>query len=188
MADSLTDLMAKYPVPDPKPKGDKASPSVDSLMSKYPIPEEESHSLGDKSQAALEGYGNAMTVGTLPILQAAAQSSGLLYPDPNAKLNEELKAKGVKIDEPEYGNFKTELAQNMARNDMQAKEMPTQYYGGQLGGLAQGLVTAAPLGAKVATTAGKAILHKAQELGPGGLIKAGLGYLVAKHFLHGGHE
>ena len=187
MPESVDDLMSKYPLPGSKPKGDNAS-SVDDLMSKYPIGQADPHSLGDKAQAALEGYGNAVSVGTLPILQAAAQSSGLLYPDPNAKLNEELKAKGIKIDEPEYGNFKTELAQNLARNDRQAKEMPTQYYGGQLAGTAQGLVAAAPLGAKVISAAGKAALHKAQELGPSGLIKAGLGYLAAKHLLNGHGE
>lgn len=182
MAQSLDDLMSKYPLPDAK----ASSSSADDLMKKYPLPQE-THSLGEKAQAALEGYGNAASAGLLPILQAGAQSTGLMYPDPNAKLNEELRAKGVKIDEPAYGDFKTELGQNIARNEMQAKEMPTSYYGGQLVGAGQALVGSGAIAAKAIPAAVKVAADKAAEMGPKGLIKAGLGYLVAKHFLgHGG--
>jgi hypothetical protein len=129
------------------------------------------HSMGEKSQATLEGAGNAFSLGFLPQLQArgeqalnaASKWTGL---DPSQNTDQELMRNnpGLKIEQPQ-DNYDTALKYYQQRKAMQQQEMPDQYYGGQLA--AQGLMTtpgligAARTGIPMAWNAGKAALKYA---------------------------
>lgn len=111
-------------------------------------PKSQEHSLGTKSQAAIEGFGNAATFGYLPQLQAAV---GGLIPDPNREVDEKLRSQGITIQQPD-DTYVSRRDENIARQEGFAQDLPGYYHGGQAAGL---LATAPIMGA--------------------GLTKAGLG-------------
>lgn len=116
---------------------------------------------GIDPQAALEGFGQGVSMGYLPHLQAAAAQ---LVPDPNADLDAKLRAEGFDVQGAPTG-YLAERDANLARHESLKEESPGSYYGGQVGGL----VASAPAIAK--------LLPAAAE-GAGLLAKVGKGALA----------
>lgn len=115
-------------------------------------------------QASLGGFGQGALAGYLPQAQAAA---GGLIPDPNADVDAKLKGQGFSIQQPEdtYINRRDD---NIRRMEMEQKENPKSFLGGQLAGA----IATSPM-------AGKAIgaipgMAKLASLGKAGVDAAGV--------------
>jgi hypothetical protein len=121
--------------------------------------------------AALESFGNAVTLGYLPHIQAAVEQ---IIPDPNAALDADLRAKGINIEGAGHDYVESRDA-NLKRQALQREEHPYASAAGTVGGILSGgaLIGAAGLGVRGATTAAKigsaartgAILGAAQNPG-----------------------
>jgi hypothetical protein len=87
--------------------------------------------LGDQLQTQLESFGNTVTMGHLPHIQAIFEK--YLSPDAVAAVDEELRAKGFDVPERSYVQARDE---NIARQDAQAKRNPESAVTGALGAMA----------------------------------------------------
>lgn len=99
------------------------------------------HSMGEKANAGLQGLGNFVTGGLLPYAQAGFAAS---TQDPTYDIDKELRAKGYKIDQPEWNSFSNQLSGYQKDKQQIIDTMPEQYYGGELAGA--GLVAAGTSG------------------------------------------
>ena len=126
------------------------------------------------SMAALESYGNAATLGYLPHIQAATSK---LMPNPNAALDEKLRAQGFNVQNAEQ-SYVDARDQNIRRQQLQAKEHPVASATGTVGGIVGGGVLTGGLGrlaglGKAATGVGR--IKEAAKAGAviGGLANPG---------------
>jgi len=181
---SVDDLMSKYPIPNSNPSAPTASapqsPS-DALMKKYPLPEDQ-HSLGDKVQAGVEGFGNMATFGLLPALEAGHQA----FMNSAKQVPGHIEGGYHEPEDQPYVDFPTAIARNSARHEMQSKEMPGPYYGGQLAGAGIGLLGAGTAAYKAGSVAAKELGKKIAEKGVGGLVGEAVRLAIYKK-LFGGH-
>jgi hypothetical protein len=120
-------------------------------------------------EAALEHFGNAASLGYLPHMQAAAEG---LMPDPSAGVDDDLRARGFKVQNAPDQNYVRRRDANIARQDLESKEHP----------LASGLGTAAGIAANVVGTGGLGTVAKgaglAQRLGSAAKVGATFGALA----------
>jgi hypothetical protein len=108
---------------------------------------------GQKTQAALEGFGQGVGAGYLPQMQAGVEKVRGLIDTGAAKLgigpetpemvNEELRSQGFTVDDPAE-SYVADRDQNIKRQANYAEQAPYQYYGGQVGGI----IASAPAVAK----------------------------------------
>lgn len=97
-------------------------------------------------QAGLEAIGNAISMGYLPQLQAAAEK--FIMPDPNAEVDAKLKEQGFIIEnDPSYVQLRDE---NLRRQQAQREQYPNEVMGGNLIGMG----VTAPIGAGAAKAVG----------------------------------
>ena len=137
-----------------------------------------SRSLGDKATAAIEGFGNANTAGLLPYISGELAS---LTRSPTEDVDNQLKSKGFTIDQPDWNSSQDQAAENRLMLARHAKEMPEQFYGGEL---AATLLPGAA-GAKSAAPVAYSLAKKAVSSGLlGGAAKAGI-YIKALDMLRG---
>jgi len=128
-------------------KNDKPTFDLDAYVAKNEKPTKKEGA----GMAALESYGNAATLGYLPQLQALTEK---LLPNPGAKVDADLRAKGATL--PGDKSYVELRDENIARHDQQKKDFPkattagtmagigaTALAGGVLGGVAKGANTAA---------------------------------------------
>lgn len=100
---------------------------------------------GSAAQAALEGFGQTATLGYLPQIQALAGSA---MPNPNASVDEDLRAQGFDIQQPE-SSYLSERDSNIARHRQQAQD----HSGAVLGGKALGIAATSLLPGAAASRA-----------------------------------
>lgn len=100
--------------------------------------------LGDRAQTQLESFGNTVSMGYLPHIQAAFEK---INPNPTANVDEQLRAQGFQIEDPSYVQMRDE---NILRQQDQAQRNKSDAIAGTLGGMA----VQAPLIAKTAAQFG----------------------------------
>jgi hypothetical protein len=83
-------------------------------------PEGSPSKAGAAAQAGLEGFGDAATLGYLPHIQAGVAG---LTPDPNASVDEQLRAQGFTINEQD-DSYLTRRDANLKRQKKQREEHP----------------------------------------------------------------
>lgn len=108
----------------------------------------------DAKMAALEGFGNAASMGYLPQLQALTSQ---LTPDPNKALDEKLKSRGFTVgqDKPTYIQ---ERDANIKRLEQEAKEHPGAAAAGSIGGsIASGIAASAAAPINAASRIGRVL-------------------------------
>lgn len=106
-------------------------------------------------QTVLENYGNTVTLGHLPHLQAVA---GKLMPDAGADVDEKLKKEGFTISEPAPDTYIQARDKNIARQTQQSKDNPwAARLGTGLGFVGGGLVMPSAALAKGATLGARAL-------------------------------
>lgn len=139
-------------------------------------------------QAFVEGGAQSALAGYLPEVQAAV---GGLMPNPSAKVDAELRAKGTTINQPE-DTYASRLAENRGRLQGFAENSPKSYYGGQIAGAigtapiygaglkAAGLASEIPAAAEGSGLLGKAGNFGAR-MGQTGAQGAALGALTNPH-------
>jgi hypothetical protein len=93
-------------------------------------------------QAALEHYGNAATMGYLPHLQALIDK---VMPDPNAVLDERLRADGFKVQNAPEKTYIQNRDENIARLAKEGEEHPVASGAGTVAGIVGGAVTGGKL-------------------------------------------
>lgn len=119
------------------------------------------------SQAGLESFGNAATLGYLPQLQAVA---GKLMPNPSKGVDADLAAKGFKISQPAEPTYLELRDENLARQAQQKVDFPKASGAGTIAGIAA--TSLVPVGAamKAATPL--------QRIVQGGKIGATMGAMA----------
>lgn len=107
-------------------------------------------SSGNPASAALEGAGQALTLGYLPQLQAGAER---LIPSPTSDVDERLRQQGFKLPEESYVKSRDEF---ISRGAGLQKENPYSYGAGMLAGTAlQAPMVAGLAGAPAASALGR---------------------------------
>lgn len=107
--------------------------------------------IGDRAMTQLESFGNAVSFGYLPQIQAAFEK---INPDPSGGLDDELRAQGFTVPSQDYVDLRDE---NIMRQEGQTGRNPYDSAAGMVAGIA----TQAPI---IATTAGMAGLGKVPGL------------------------
>lgn len=98
--------------------------------------EETPPSFSDGAQAAIEHFGNAASLGYAPQLQAVVSK---LMPDPNAELDEKMKAQGFKIDQKQP-TYTQDRDSNIRRMQQQESDYPiASGVGSVAGSIASGI-------------------------------------------------
>lgn len=115
---------------------------------------------GSAGQAALESFGNAATLGYLPQLQAGLAK---LMPDPNAKLDAELKAKGFSVKGAAEPTYVENRDANIARQEQLKQDFPLASGAGTVAGIGgSALLASAAAPVKAAATVGARIIQGAK--------------------------
>jgi hypothetical protein len=124
------------------------------------------------AQTALESYGNSATLGYLPNLQALA---GKLIPNPNAELDEKLKAEGFDVKGAPEQTYIKARDENIARQKLQASQNPVASGVGTAAGIVASAVGTGGLGAVAKGASGVKRLAAATKAGAvlGGLANPG---------------
>ncbi len=86
--------------------------------------------LADKAQTQLESFGNAVSFGYLPHLQAAFEK---INPDPSGGLDDQLRAQGFTVPDQSYVSLRDE---NIERQEAQARRNPADALAGSISGMA----------------------------------------------------
>lgn len=102
-----------------------------------PIPQQAPQygDLGDRAMTQLESFGNTVSMGYLPQIQAVFEK---INPDPSGGLDEQLKAEGFTLPDQSYVNLRDE---NIKRQESQGQRNPYDQAAGMIGGI----VTSAPM-------------------------------------------
>lgn len=129
------------------------------------------HSVEEKATAAVEGFGNSLSAGFLPKIQALYGAS---LRDPSADIDEQLRAKGTKISQPEWNSYEAQKQMFEDKRAKMATEMPEQFYGGEVAGTLVG------------SGMGVAGAAKGLSAGAKGLIKLGAINAAKKAIPHAG--
>ena len=85
--------------------------------------------LGDRAMTQLESFGNTVSLGYLPQIQAAFEK---INPDPSGGLDDQLRAQGFTVPEQSYVNLRDE---NIKRQEAQGARNPYDQAAGMIGGM-----------------------------------------------------
>lgn len=121
----------------------------------------------DSAQTQLESFGNAVSLGYLPQIQAAFES---INPDPSGGVDEQLRAQGFNVPSQGYVDLRDE---NIKRQEAQTQRNPYASAAGMVGGMA---VTAPVISSGAALlNGGKAALSGFARLKDSARLGAALG-------------
>lgn len=167
---------------DPNKPFEKVKPAFDPNQPFESLDQKEEDYSFDP-EAAVQGLGQFASSGYIPELTAAA---GALFPNPTAKLDKELEAKGFKITQPEDTYEARRDASKLKQKEL-AERSPWSYYGSGV----VGTIMAAPAYSGALKTLGiSKEIPKFKTVEGAGLLTNAKGYLgnLAQRSVQAGRE
>ena len=129
-----------------------------SLRQEFSQPKQVSSSFMDRAQTQIESFGNAITLGYLPQIQAGFEKVNNFIGDPSGGVDAQLEAQGFQLPKQDYVNLRDE---NLKRQEGQAQRNPYDAMAGTIGGIAVQApliaATAVPKAAGMAARVGSSI-------------------------------